>query len=243
LSKKKKAPDESGAKVPAYIVTFSDMVTLLLTFFVMLLSLAQVQDPKLVNQGRDSFITSINGLGLGMFSGIRQKPDFDHEKINYFIADPDKSFDGRTIDARQEYARRAFHKTGKTIKALPSQIVASKINFTVTDIYFAKGEAVLDEQGKDFLSKFCLDLQQTSNIRDIKLCVLGLATDESTEKSQWLLSAKRAHVVGNFIKSQLSPNDKWPIYAWGAGSGGEWVNPESPISQKSQILIAILRTN
>ena len=146
MSKKKKAPDENRSNVPAYIVTFSDMVTLLLTFFVLLLSLAQVQDPKLVNEGRDSFITSINGLGLGMFSGIRQKPDFGHEKINYFIEDPDKSFEGRTIDARQEDARRAFKKAGQTTKALPSQIVAREINFTVTDIHFSKGKAVLDKQ-------------------------------------------------------------------------------------------------
>ena len=93
------------------------------------------------------------------------------------------------------------------------------------------------------MSRFCLDLQQTSNIRDIKLCVLGLATHEPTEKKQWLLSAQRAYVVANYIKKLLSVNEKWPIYAWGAGSGGEWVDSKSPISQKSQILIAILRTN
>jgi len=35
------------------------MVTLLLTFFVMLLSLAEVQDPELFNKGRDSFWNSV----------------------------------------------------------------------------------------------------------------------------------------------------------------------------------------
>ena len=46
--------EEEGTKVPGYIVTFSDMVTLLLTFFVMLLTLADVQDPELFDKGRDS---------------------------------------------------------------------------------------------------------------------------------------------------------------------------------------------
>jgi len=41
--------EDDKPKVPSYIVTFSDMVTLLLTFFVMLLSLAEVQDPELFN--------------------------------------------------------------------------------------------------------------------------------------------------------------------------------------------------
>ncbi|MHC4291149.1 MAG: flagellar motor protein MotB, partial [Planctomycetota bacterium] len=38
-----KVPEESKTPVPSYIVTYSDMITLLLTFFVMLLSLAETQ--------------------------------------------------------------------------------------------------------------------------------------------------------------------------------------------------------
>jgi len=48
--------EEGSPKVPAYIVTFSDMTTLLLTFFVMLLSLAKMQDPELFNKGLGYFL-------------------------------------------------------------------------------------------------------------------------------------------------------------------------------------------
>ena len=62
--------EESAAdEVPAYIVTFSDMVTLLLTFFVMLLSLATMQDPELLNKGRDSFVESLQALRSGHLHG------------------------------------------------------------------------------------------------------------------------------------------------------------------------------
>ena len=41
-----KVPEEPKTPVPSYIVTYSDMITLLLTFFVMLLSLAKTQVDK-----------------------------------------------------------------------------------------------------------------------------------------------------------------------------------------------------
>ena len=69
MSKQRQGPVEEKQKVPAYIVTFSDMVTLLLTFFVLLLTLAQVQDPELFNRGRDSFFESIRYCGLGNLLG------------------------------------------------------------------------------------------------------------------------------------------------------------------------------
>ena len=69
MSRERKVIKESSPKVPAYIVTFSDMVTLLLTFFVMLLSLASVQDTELFDRGRGSFVLSIRILGLGLLYG------------------------------------------------------------------------------------------------------------------------------------------------------------------------------
>ena len=50
MSRRYRSKGEEGSKVPAYIVTYSDMVTLLLTFFVMLMSLAQFQDPELYHK-------------------------------------------------------------------------------------------------------------------------------------------------------------------------------------------------
>ena len=73
---RKKAVEGGGPKVPGYIVTYSDMVTLLLTFFVMLLSLSNVQDPELFNKGRDSFLESLRCIGLGILFGRREMAGF-----------------------------------------------------------------------------------------------------------------------------------------------------------------------
>lgn len=241
---------ESSAKVPAYIVTFSDMVTLLLTFFVMLLSLAHVQDPELFNKGRDSFVQSMRNLGLGILYNRKRAPQFGQVKIKYFIETPDKLFTGRSIHAKEEEIRRVFKNLSRSMKTLPSQIVAQKTNFSITNIRFPPGEATLNEPAKRFLTEFCLDLQQStgrltvgSGSRPIKLYVLGLAGDVPNEAQQWILSARRAQAAADFLQAHLPSASNWPVYSWGAGPGGDWVEQNSPISKQSHILIAVLRVS
>jgi outer membrane protein OmpA-like peptidoglycan-associated protein len=241
LKRQKQTTESVGPKVPAYIVTFSDMTTLLLTFFVMLLTLAKVQDPELYNIGRDSFIKSMRELGIGMLYNKKRAPEFGYVKIKYFIENPDKFFLGRSINAKEEEIRRVFKDVSRSMKTLPSQIVAQKTNFSITNIRFPPGNAALNEPAKRFLTEFCSHLQQDSDSRPIKLYVLGLAGDEATETQQWMLSAKRAKAVADFLQDSLSSMSNWSVYSWGAGFGGEWVGENSPISEKSHILIAVLR--
>ena len=246
--------EDEGAKVPAYIVTFSDMVTLLLTFFVMLLSLANIQDPELFNMGRNSFWESVRGLGLGLLYGREQKPDFGSVKIKYFVSGPDKFFEDRTIDAKEEEIRRFFKNLSRSMKSTPSQIVAEKTNFSITNIHFGAGDATLNGSAKRYIREFCAPLQQARGTRGVNFYVLGLASDEATRQEQWILSAKRAEVVAGFLQDTLRAglkegnsafNDQlpgWRVYSWGAGPGGDWVGRDSPVSKQSQILIAVLRT-
>ena len=52
---KKKRQEESNDGIPAWIVSFSDMVTLLLAFFVMLQAFAKPKQPEQVKQGLAPF--------------------------------------------------------------------------------------------------------------------------------------------------------------------------------------------
>jgi len=219
------------------------MITLLLTFFVMLLSLAEVQDPELFNTGRDSFIKSINMLGLGMLQGKKQTLDFGEIKAKHFIYEPEKALVVRTIDAKEEELRRLFKKLTRSMTTMPSQIVAETANFSVTNIRFSPGQAALNESARKYLAEFCLNLQSIPAKQKIRLYVLGLAAEEPTKKDLWLLSARRAKVVADYLNENLPSNLRWPVYSWGGGPGGDWVNAESPISKESHILIASLRSD
>ncbi|MBW8039399.1 MAG: OmpA family protein [Planctomycetes bacterium] len=241
MSRNSKVIEESGCKVPGYIVTFSDMVTLLLTFFVMLLSLADEQDPELFNATKDAFVKHIDYIGLGMLWDEKMRPNLGKPKIRYFIREPDKDLPVRTIDAKEENARRVFNKVARSMETMPSQIVAKKTNFSVTNIGFSPGEARLNEPVKKFLTQYAMDLQQDIGSEEVKLYILGLARDERTEKKQWILSARRAQVVADFLENILPSQFQCPVYSWGAGPGGYWITQDSPISKQSQILIAVLR--
>jgi outer membrane protein OmpA-like peptidoglycan-associated protein len=247
--------EEKGPTVPGYIVTFSDMVTLLLTFFVMLLSLADVQDPELFNKGRDAFIRSIQCIGLGALFGREDVPEFGNYKSKYSIPEPEETLARRTIDARTENLRRVFLKLRGMMKVVPSPMISQKTNFSVTNVHFAPGSYELGEQEKLFLSEFCLTLQQNASIGVNELYILGLAPDVMDERQQWTLSANRAKVVADFMQYNLSKTParirpgfmvgqpRWSVYSWGAGQGGDWAGPDGPISDKSHIMIAVLRAN
>lgn len=239
MIRRRSTTEEKGPNVPAYIVTFSDMVTLLLTFFVMLLTLAQVQDPELFNIGRDSFVKSMRHFGLGMLLGKKTAFDLGGYKVKYFISSPDELLEVRSIDAREENVRRLFKEVSRSMTTTPSQIVAKQTNFSVADISFPAGGAGLNEPAKKFLTQFSLDLQTNDRLNTHKLYVLGLARDAKGEQEQWILSARRAQAVSDFLRSTL----QWPVYSWGAGPGGQWVGENSPVSKQSQILIAVLRAN
>lgn len=256
MKSKNQLGQEEGPKVPAYIVTFSDMTTLLLTFFVMLLSLASVQDPELVSKGRDSFRFSLDTFGLGALFAREEKPNLGHTKIKYSIGEPDELSTGRSINTKEEKIRQLFNELQKSMKIMPLEKTAKKDDFKVTDIRFARGDARLNGSAKKFLSGFCSQLQQNYGSKPVKLYVLGLAADQADEKEQWILSAKRAKAVADYLRGILSSVSnfqaqqgafegwsKWIVYWWGAGSGGDWVRQDSPISKQSQILIAILEVD
>ena len=265
MTDKNREVEDKGNKVPAYIVTFSDMTTLLLTFFVLLISLASMQDPEIFNRGRDSFWQSVKYCGLGMLFGKKVTLDFEDIMMRHLIEDPNNKSEGRGIDEQGEKIRKILVRLSQSMVSMPSQIVAEKVNFSVTNIRFPQGEATLDKSAKKFLTEFCSALRaSTASLAEPQsaysktgaalnrvhtLYVLGLGDnilDSVTEsriieKEQWILSAKRAKAAADFLETILSANDGWNIYSWGAGHGGQWIGKDSPISIQSHIHIAVLQ--
>lgn len=236
-------------RVPAYIVTFSDMVTLLLTFFVLLLTLAEVQDPELFNRGRDSFWESIRLCGLGALLGTEVTVELDLATVKHLTTDPESSAE-RTRDEYREQLRRIFERLTESMTTLPSQIMAQSLDFSITDVRFVPGQAALDERAQRSLSRYCTNLQQSVDAENSTLYVLGLAGQEATETEQWLLSAQRAQAVARFLQDRLGKDvsgrvaedaPPWRVFWWGAGPGGSWAGQDRPDPRKSQILIAVLK--
>jgi len=239
--KKPQAEEPSAAdEVPAYIVTFSDMVTLLLTFFVMLLSLADVQDPELFNKGRDSFVQALEYCGLGIFSGREIQPGNPYVKTLYQTQQDDPNA-YRTIDEEREYLEQILDNVGQFMTAMPSQIASQTTQFTTIHIPFTSGGAELNETGQQEIQRFAMELRGSLAQSSVTLYVLGLGDASGGPRDQWMLSARRAQVVATYLKQQLPSGPNMHIYNWGAGLGSAWAGRDGVAQENAKILIAVLR--
>lgn len=212
------------------------MTTLLLTFFVLLLSMGHIRDETLFDQGQQLPLFFLQGVKAGF--GFKEPLDFGNAKAKHLIDNPELP-QGTTLDAKQERIKRLIRNVSRSMKTSPSQLKAERISFSVTSITFRPGQAVLDESATQYLSRFCQDLQQNADPAGIMLYVLGLAGSEATEQQQWMLSAQRAQAAAKYLQTAFQ--GRWQVYWWGAGPGGDWVGRDSPISQDCQVLIAVLK--
>jgi len=244
MSRKRKSSEEGRAQVPAYIVTFSDMITLLLTFFVLLLTLASEQRPELFTIGQNAFKRALADFGLsGSLFGMSRGLDFKYPKAKYKIEEGQDVPGGRSIDAGLETVRRRLLDLEKTMKIMPSQIVGVSKTFTVTDIQFNRGGWGLNKPAKQFLTTYCRQLEESLGTGAVTLYVVGLAAAEAGERGQWQVSARRAEAVASFIKGRLGEQSNRSVYSWGAGPGGDWSGPGGVISKQTDIMIVALTAN
>jgi outer membrane protein OmpA-like peptidoglycan-associated protein len=252
---KKPVQEEKGERAPLWIISFADMISLLMAFFVMLMTMTTEQSGKLCNTGKGmetfemtlfGFRRTIAGFGFpGLFGSANEGLYFGNRKPNYAVGTPDDTNEvTRVIDAGGERIRRIFSGLESKAKTLKAQIEGQRAEFFPAPVNFTPGDAALDESAQRFLTNFAADLKQAAVEKKTTLYVVGLATQDRGEKEQWILSAKRAEAVAEFLKSTLPAELHLPVYSWGAGPGGQWIGHDGPISKSDysgQILIAVLK--
>ncbi len=241
--------EEKGECAPLWIISFADMISLLMAFFVMLLTMSTSKSGKLCNEGEGvfemtlyGFRRSIEGFGIpGLFGDADEGLYFDNAKVYYPIEDGSDHTVRRTIDAAEERIRRDFRKLERRTRTYEAQIRGRDPDFLVLPVTFAQGQSALSEAAQRHLSSFLADLQGFGPVEGLNLYVVGLAADEPEPQQQWLLSAQRAEVAAQFLRNGLPTGTQSRVFSWGAAAGGDWVKRDSPISSQAQIAIAILR--
>jgi hypothetical protein len=242
---RQRKPDEPNS-VPTWIVSFSDMVTLLLAFFVLLQTFANVRDPDLFFVGQGSFRRAIAGLGLpAWLFGREDRPKRDFVKIKHPTDEgPPEHPKPKILDEEDEKIRKLFEDLKSEVTTIAMDLSETTVEVEATPIRFAASQAALDEPARAYLRRFAFDLRQTLDGRGVKLYVIGLAADAVGAREQWLLSARRAAAVEACLAELLAsvgPDRSWSVYSWGGGPGGPWCRNLGIIPERSSIVLAVVR--
>jgi chemotaxis protein MotB len=137
---------------PAYMVSFCDMMTLILTFFILLVSMAKERQAGLVAAGVGSFIIAVKSHGMpGIMSGQDKAEVFDHVRRKFSVPqDGDPELEVEASDA-------------SNLELVRTQILEAlepHNELTFPDVVeFDAGSAVIPERSIPYLKDLAPSLQ------------------------------------------------------------------------------------
>ncbi|SHJ81097.1 chemotaxis protein MotB [Malonomonas rubra DSM 5091] len=198
MAKKAKKPP---AGAPMWMVTFSDMVTLLLTFFVLLLSMANMDQIKF-NQAADSLAGAFGVLGSA------DKTEVTSPKVVSFTPVND-DFTSQVYRRLKTKLREL--KLNKKVKLVKDRgAVVLRID---ESILFASGQRTLNPDAEPVLRR----VAELVRPLPLKLKVEGHTDNRGNELANWDLSVSRAVSVLRYLAAnQLIPLNR--LAATGYGS-------------------------
>lgn len=247
MRKDRAQPQDDSPHTPVWIVSFSDMVTLLLAFFVLLQTFAIARDPELFYVGQGSFRRAISGMGIpDWLLGKQDRPRYEHPKTRHTMpedpADPTRQ---RVLNARDEEIRQRFEQIKKNLQHEITDVREQMVSVEATPIRFAGSAATLRDSDVQFLHRFARDVSQNVKSDAVSVYVIGLARILPPGREQWLVSARRARSVDRVLRDALKPvlaGRGWSLHAWGAGSGQQWCEKLriGTVSPQTTILIAVM---
>lgn len=211
---RKRAPDEAKGGAPEWMNTYGDMVTLLLTFFILLFSMSTVDAEKF-----RAFVNSMEGFvgvlpggstigdGSEVGNGINQLPDLEK-----YLSDTTKQMNMKSLEELKKMHSdfKNFINENNLEKKVSVELTDNYVKLTFMDgVLFDTGKADLKSEAIEILDKVGIQFLKYPNNR---IRFEGHTDDRPIHTAQfpsnWELSAARAIAVAKYYIDELSFNPK-----------------------------------
>jgi len=191
MARRKSDCDCPPKGLPSWMATYSDLVTLMMAFFVMLVAMANFEDTKRIEAVVESIHTALGMKGFdNKMVAISKKLEFT-ESVRR-----DQTVEPVVMKMRQAMAK---HTSDDFVRMVEQEKqLRIKLNGRV---FFQPGSAVLHPSSYAILS----DLGAALKDEKVTLRVEGFADESGSEAANWELSSDRALAV------VLALREKGPI--------------------------------
>lgn len=207
---RKKKGGGGGEGQPAWLITFSDLMTLLLTFFVLLVSMAVIDERhKLVVLGS---VSTAFGIGAAQFNPISL--DSKNTKVEPGAMD--------TTDL-SALKNMLWEDMSHDLNFQENRYV--QILSVNADLLFAPGQTTLSDKGREFLNRIIPTLLRvkypvliaghTANRRDEEGRKYEVEFDKTKLDSTWALSLARSQAVYAYLIQSGIPSSRLTQEAFG----------------------------
>ncbi len=221
---RRKKEEESSGGAPEWMVTYSDMVTLLLTFFVMLLAMASFEDPGRV----DAVISSLQkAFGVGGYS-----PQRDRTSQN--------SAPAAAEEQKKDKIQPVLTKLVETLsKKISDDLV--KMTRTRTEVRVMLDERVLFAPGSTELHPsgygIIASLAEAVGDKQVNLFVEGHTDGTGEPVKNWEISALRAVSVVRALEERGVPGERMQARGMGQYRPADMVDGDSSWNRRVELVV------